>query len=157
MVKRVSLFVLLLVGCAATLVPSAGTLHAQDSGFGAGIMAGSPTGLTGKYWVSRENAIDVGLAWSFADEGFFHIHGDYLWHFPDVIRSNERFVLYAGIGGRLGLGDKSRIGVRIPGGIEWWPRNTPLDVFLEVAPILDLAPKTEFTFNGAVGVRFFFD
>jgi hypothetical protein len=135
----------------------AGSIRAQDKGFGAGIMAGSPTGLNGKLWVSQENAVDIGLAWSFADEGYLHIHGDYLWHFPHVIESSQPLLLYAGLGGRLGLGDDARIGVRIPGGIEWWPRSTPLDVFLELAPILDLTPKTEFSFNGVVGVRFFFD
>ena len=148
--KRSGIAVLLLMACSSTLL-------AQDRGFGIGVMAGSPTGLNGKLWVSAENAVDVGLAWSFVDEGYLHIHGDYLWHFPDVIRSSQRFVLYAGLGARLGLGDDPRIGVRIPGGIEWWPRNTPLDVFLEVAPVLDLTPKTTFAFNGAVGIRFFFE
>lgn len=136
---------------------SIGVLQAQDRGLGAGVMAGNPTGLSGKFWVSQENAVDVGLAWSFVDEGYLHIHGDYLWHFPHVIKSSQRLVLYAGLGGRLGLGNDTRVGVRIPGGIEWWPRSTPLDVFLEIAPILDLAPKTKFSFNGAIGVRFFFD
>ncbi|MBP1654509.1 MAG: hypothetical protein H6Q28_1065, partial [Bacteroidetes bacterium] len=43
------------------------SLLAQDRGFGIGVMAGSPTGLNGKLWVSAENAVDVGLAWSFVD------------------------------------------------------------------------------------------
>lgn len=145
--------------CIAAMVfmMSSGALLAQDRGFGLGVMAGSPTGLNGKLWMSAENAVDAGVAWSFVDEGYLHIHADYLWHFPNVIRSSQTFVLYTGIGGRLGLGDDARVGVRIPGGIEWWPRNTPLDVFLEIAPILDLAPKTKFAFNGAIGIRFFFD
>jgi len=135
----------------------AGSIQAQDRGFGIGVMVGTPTGLSGKYWVSSENAIDVGLAWSFTDEGFLHIHGDYLWHFPNAIKSSQRFVLYAGLGARLGLGNDARIGVRVPGVFEWWSRYMPLDVFLEIAPVLDLAPKTKFSFNGAIGVRFFFD
>jgi hypothetical protein len=135
----------------------ASAVLAQDRGFGLGVMAGTPTGLSGKVWTSANNAVDAGLAWSFIDEGYLHIHADYLWHFPQAIHSNPQVVLYAGIGGRLGLGDDARVGVRIPGGIEWWPRNTPLDVFLEIAPVLDLAPKTDFAFNGAIGIRFFFD
>lgn len=157
MVRQVRFFLLLMAVGGAIAAPCGGPLHAQDRGFGLGIMVGSPTGLSGKLWVSQQNAVDVGLAWSFSHEGYMHIHGDYLWHFPHAIRSSERFVLYAGIGGRVGLSDDARIGVRIPGGIGWWPRNVPLDVFLEIAPVLDLAPETDFDMTGALGARYFFD
>ena len=132
-------------------------VSAQDSGFGAGVMLGEPTGLSGKAWVSRQNAIDMGLAYSFRNRGYFHVHGDYLWHFPDVIRSEERFPLYVGIGGRLAVGKGSGIfGVRIPFGIAYWLRSAPIEIFLEAAPIVDLAPATELSGNGGIGARFFF-
>ena len=120
-------------------------------------MLGEPTGLSAKLWTSPQNAVDAGLAWSFRGDGFVHLQADYLWHFPGTIQSTERFVLYAGIGGRLGGGDETRFGVRIPVGIEWWPRGAPLDIFLELAPIMDLAPATEFDMNGGIGIRFFFN
>ena len=63
----------------------------QDRGFGAGIILGEPTGLSAKSWLSQQNAIDLGLAYSFRHRGYFHLHADYLWHFPDVIESTERF------------------------------------------------------------------
>jgi hypothetical protein len=132
--------------------------EAQNKGFGAGIILGEPTGLSGKYWVSPTNAVDAGVAWAFTKKGFFHLHGDYLWHFVDAIESTERFVLYAGVGGRLGFGDdKTRVGVRIPGGIAFWPKGAPIDVFLEVAPILDLIPATKLSGNGGLGIRYFFN
>ena len=100
---------------------------AQTKNFGAGIILGEPTGISAKYWVSKGNAVDAGVAWAFTRKGFFHLHADYLWHFPDVIESAERFVLYVGIGGRLGFGeDKTRVGVRIPGGIAFWPKGVGL-------------------------------
>jgi hypothetical protein len=34
--------------------------------------------------------------------------------------------------------------------------GTPLDIFLEIVPILDLAPKVGFDFNGAIGIRYYF-
>jgi hypothetical protein len=34
--------------------------------------------------------------------------------------------------------------------------RVPVDIFIELAPILDLVPETDFTVNGAVGVRYFF-
>jgi hypothetical protein len=138
------------------LAISLSAARTQDKGFGMGIMLGEPTGLNAKIWTSPQNAVDVGLAWSFRGEGFFHFHADYLWHFPRAIRSTERFALYAGIGGLLGGRHESVLGIRVPLGIEWWPRNTSLDVFFELAPILDLAPATEFEMDGAIGIRFFF-
>lgn len=131
--------------------------RAQDRGFGIGVLLGEPTGLSGKAWVSGRNAIDVGLAYSFRSKGYFHVHADYLWHFPDVIQSTERFPLYAGIGGRIATGKGGGLfGVRIPLGIAFWMRSAPIEVFLEVAPILDLAPATEFSANAGLGARFFF-
>jgi len=138
------------------LLISLSAARSQDKGFGAGVMLGEPTGLNAKIWTSSQNAVDIGLAWSFREEGFFHLHADYLWHFPEAIQSTERFVLYAGIGGILGGSHETVLGIRVPVGIEWWPRSTPLDVFFELAPIVTLAPATEFEMDGVIGIRFFF-
>jgi hypothetical protein len=80
----------------------ASTSLGQDKGFGLGIIAGEPTGISAKQWLSQRTALDLGLAWSFRHSGYFHVHADYLWHFPDAIRAQERLVLYAGLGGRFG-------------------------------------------------------
>lgn len=131
--------------------------YAQGSGFGLGAIVGEPTGVSAKYWVSSRNALDAGLAWSFRHKGFFHLHADYLWHVPLNVDVPQQFAFYVGIGGRLGIGSGSALlGARIPVGITWWPRDIPLDVFLEIAPVLDLTPATEFSANGGVGIRFFF-
>jgi hypothetical protein len=130
---------------------------AQDRGFGLGVILGEPTGLSAKGWIASQSAFDVGVAWSFRHKGFFHVHADYLWHFSNAIRASERFVPYVGIGGRFGAVTGNAIfGVRIPFGLAWMPRNAPIDVFVEVAPVVDLAPATEFTMNGGIGARFFF-
>jgi len=136
-------------------------LHAvavgQEKGFGLGVMIGEPTGISGKAWISQSRAIDAGMAWSFRRKGRFHLHVDHIWHFPQNLRSAERFVLYAGIGGRLAAGRGDGVfGLRIPLGVLWWPRGAPLDVFLELAPIVDLIQETELSANGGIGVRFFF-
>jgi hypothetical protein len=129
----------------------------QSSGFGVGVILGEPTGLSGKLWVSNQSAIDMGLAYSFRSKGYFHVHADYLWHFPDIIQSSERLPLYVGIGGRLAFGKESgTVGIRIPFGIAFWPRSAPIDIFVECVPILDLVPATEFRGNGGLGARFYF-
>jgi hypothetical protein len=151
---RCSRFVVLLIVLLST--GTCTSARAQDSGFGIGLMLGEPTGISGKQWISSRNAIDGGLAWSFRQSGFFHLHADYLWHFFDVIRSEERFVPYGGLGGRLGAtrGD-ALLGVRFVGGLLFLPRTVPLDVFVELAPVFDLAPATRVDGNGGIGVRFY--
>ena len=58
----------------------------------------------------------------------------------------------------LGIDDHDDLlGVRVVGGFAFWPRNTPLDIFVEVAPVVDLAPATDLSANGGIGIRFFFE
>ena len=145
------IFFLLLILVASSI------LHAQDKGFGIGVVLGEPTGISGKGWVSEKNAIGGGLAWSFRRTGSIHVHADYLWHFLHAIHSPSRFVPYAGPGVRIGGGRGGGVfGIRIVGGIGFWPPDSPLDIFAELAPIVDLAPATELSFNGGIGIRFFF-
>jgi hypothetical protein len=121
------------------------------------MILGEPTGVSGKAWISQRNALDFGLSWAFGKSGYVTIHADYLWHFGGVIRAEERIVLYTGIGGRFGLpGEKGLLGMRIPFGAAFWLREVPLDIFLEVAPILDLIPATGLSGNGGLGARYFF-
>jgi len=135
------------------------SVRSQDKGFGLGIMVGEPTGLSGKGWISRTSAIDGGLAWSFVNDGSLHIHADYLWHNFDMI--TPRVPFYIGVGGRLKLKNNKttaddRLGVRVPVGISVFISEPTSDVFIEVVPVLDLTPKTDVSFNGAVGFRYFF-
>lgn len=141
---------------AGLMVLSCSHLRAQDRGVGLGVILGEPTGVSGKSWLSGVNAIDAGVAWSFKGSGYLHVHADYLWHFPDAIQATERFVPYAGVGGRLGLASSVVFGVRGVGGLVWWPDGVPLDVFAEIAPVFDLAPATSFSLMGGIGVRYFF-
>lgn len=130
---------------------------AQDSGFGIGIIIGEPTGLSGKYWLSEKSAIDGGLAWSYLNEGAFHIHADILVHSFNLVHvSKGRLPLYMGLGGRIKLSGDPMVGARIPLGINYHFGSAPLDVFFEVVPILDLIPGTDFDINAAIGMRYFF-
>jgi hypothetical protein len=131
---------------------------ASSGSLGVGVILGEPTGLSFKQWVGGRAALDAAAAWSFGEESAFHVHLDYLVHTggrsePDIGRA--RF--YFGIGGRLKAEEEEgRIGARIPLGIAYTFDDTPVEVFFEIAPILDLAPQTEMRVNGGVGVRYFF-
>jgi hypothetical protein len=137
--------------------------HSQDKGFGLGIIIGEPTGISLKAWMSKTSAVDAGLAWSFVNEGSAHIHVDYLHHIYDVIKiESGKLPLYVGIGGRIKIknnkgNNDNRVGIRIPLGIDYMFASAPVDIFLEIAPILDLTPETKISVNGGLGFRYFFN
>ena len=146
-----------LIFCFMIAIVCCSAVSAQDSGFGLGIILGEPTGLSCKIWTTSTTAIDGAAAWSFADESALHLHADYIFHNFSLIDVEQGEVpIYFGLGGRVKLEDDSKIGIRIPVGIEYFFEGAPLDLFLELVPILDLAPDTEFEFNGAIGIRYFF-
>ncbi len=132
-------------------------LAAQNSGLGAGIIVGEPTGLSFKYWTGESTAFDGAVAWSFGKEDALHLHADMLFHNPDLIKvSQGSLPVYYGIGARIRLEEKSKLGVRIPVGIAYQFAKAPFDVFLEIVPLLDLVPATDFGLNAAIGVRYYF-
>ena len=139
-----------------TLVILAGSLSAQDSGMGAGIVVGEPTGVSVKSWISSNDAFDAGIAWSLSN-GWFHLHADYLRHSFGLIPVEVgQLPLYYGAGAVLGIGSEFSLGVRIPLGISYLFDDVPMDVFIEIAPTLWLIPETSFTVQGGIGVRYWF-
>lgn len=135
-------------------------LNAQERGFGLGIILGEPTGISGKAWTSSINAFDFGLGYSFSPRNSrVHLHVDYLFHSLRPFDSSEKFLLYYGPGIRLKSrhNDDSILGIRFVIGLAWIPRNAPVDVFLEAAPILNIIPGTSFNMNAGLGARFYFN
>ena len=132
---------------------------AQQKGFGLGVVLGEPTGISAKYWLSSGTALDFGLGYSFtSSKSLFDFYADYVFHSSDMINSTENFVVYYGPGARLKITEsKSRLGVRGVIGILWLPGGTNFDLFVEVAPILDIIPSTKFDIAGGIGGRYFFN
>lgn len=135
--------------------------------FGLGIIIGEPTGLSAKYWTSPTTAFDFALGWGFINENndgrddgdeWIHFHMDYLWHSFDAFSSTERFPLFYGIGGRVNAreGDNTSFAIRGVIGIAWMPHDTPIDIFVELAPSLRLTESTGFAIDGGFGARYYF-
>lgn len=154
---------------ALLFVLATGAARAQQADdFGLGVILAEPTGLSAKYWINRDEAIDAAAAWSFSRYTSFEFHADYLIHrydlFHDVDTTVGKPALYFGLGGRLKLGDSNnntsegddRLGIRVPVGITYLFAKAPFDVFAEVVPILDIAPDTKLDANAAIGGRFYF-
>lgn len=130
---------------------------AQGSDLGLGLILGEPTGLSLKSWLGNRTALDFAAAWSFANNDSLHFHADYLVHdFSQFKVKKGKLPLYYGIGGRVKTEKKSRIGVRIPVGVCYIFEKTPLEIFFELAPLLDLVPKTDFGITGGIGIRYYF-
>ncbi|MHB8930462.1 MAG: hypothetical protein ACYC4T_00790 [Melioribacteraceae bacterium] len=162
--RKILLFSLLL-GMIVFIKP----ILAQDRGFGIGVILGEPTGLSAKLWTSNVNAFDFGLGVSVGGDRIsysgnynngsrVHFHMDYLWHSFNAISASERFPLYYGIGGRFnsGGGYDGSIGVRGVFGIAWFPHSTPIDVFFELVPVLQLTSSFGFGIDAGLGIRYFF-
>jgi hypothetical protein len=154
-----------LVACVAGFFALAHVALAAPQGVGFGIVLGEPTGLSVKKWLNDRNAIDGAAAWSLSGNEAFQIHGDYLFHAYDVFKPkgiDGKLPLYYGLGGRLKFNDlrdgkkETRLGVRFPVGITYLRNGAPFDLFLELVPVLDLAPSTAVRLGLAVGGRYYF-
>ena len=137
---------------ATLLLPAA---HART---GIGIVAGEPSGFSVKQWLDEETAIDGAIGWSLGD-GDIYLHADYLWHRTiEDTKIGGTAPAYYGVGARLLLqdGGDSKFGIRIPGGLDYLFDDGRFDVFVEIAPIFNFVPETEFDLSIGVGARYYF-
>ena len=141
--------------------PAHSNIHSGHPGgrFGAGLIIGEPTGATLKYWFNDTLAIDGAIGWGFHHETDLHIHSEILWHKFDLISVPEgELPFYIGVGARVKFrdDDDERIGIRVPVGVSYIFEDIPVDIFLEVAPIIDFTPSTRGGFTAGIGARFWF-
>ena len=122
---------------------------------GLGIMTGEPTGISVKKYLSTRGAFDVGAAWSLADRNeALHVHSNLL--FQDNITKNPNLYFYHGVGARVLFASDAKVGIRAPLGFTYLFPNIPFDLFMEIAPILDVTPSVAFAGNGGFGLRYYF-
>ncbi|MBI9071269.1 MAG: hypothetical protein JEY94_06705 [Melioribacteraceae bacterium] len=132
---------------------------AQDQGFGLGIMIGKPTAISSKYWLSENTAADFGLGYSILDDAGFTLHTDFLYHQDGLFESSEKIVVHYGFGARLKANDNNdtSLGARGVIGLTWMSKQSPIDAFIELAPVFKLIPKTALGFDLALGARYYFN
>lgn len=147
--------------------------------FGLGLELGEPTGLNGKYFVSDAGAIDFGLGWIYRHYYYgdgVHLYADYLAH-PVSLVSAAAFEMPLYIGGGLRFWEfdycdrdictygGSAIGIRVPVGIAFDFNNVPLDIFLQLVPVIDFVrgdyydrygDRAHFGIDLSAGIRFWF-
>ncbi len=149
--KKVA-FALVIFGCLAGL-----SFAESNHNIGLGIILGEPTGISFKIWNRQTVAFDAGAAWSIVDEKHFQVHGDLLFHNFGLFRvETGRMALYYGIGARVWFATDTIVSLRVPVGLSYEFEKTPVELFLEIVPMLDLIPSTEVGMGGAVGFRYYF-
>lgn len=141
----------------------AGAYGPKEKKFGAGIVLGDPTGFTLKGYVAPKLAIDGFVSWSFVEEAFVLI-GDVIYEFAEIPVETRKITLpfYAGAGAKIGVdqggknNNRTVAGLRIPVGIAVQFVQYPIEIFLEVAPGMEVAPSTAVDVTGGLGGRYYF-
>ncbi|MEO0137218.1 MAG: hypothetical protein ABIL39_10020 [candidate division WOR-3 bacterium] len=138
---------------------------------GVGIIIGSPTGFTLKFILARNSALAGNVGWSIGDNPRLHLTGDYQFLFPTVLRWTDEMngeqreiknlTPFLGIGGRFKFKENEadqntelNIGLRLGGGIEYGISR--FGIFLELYPVVNILPATDFDIEGGLGGRFYF-
>lgn len=143
----------------APLQTASSSMSLNDHRFEAGAIFGEPTGASLKYWLNDKVAVDGAVGWAFRDDSDFYLHSDVLWHAFDVFPvSKGALPLYFGVGGLAKFRDNADdiYGIRFPIGVNYLFENAPVSLFLEVAPVLDVAPSTRGDITAGIGVRYRF-
>lgn len=136
------------------------SVRAQDLPFGAGASVGSLTGVTVKYWMNNQYALATGLTFNLADEASsVTLQADWLVHQAQPVDLEEgRLASYAGVGGSATLRDAAdeRVALRVPVGMTFILPPARVDVFVEVAPAVQLTPSVAVGLDAALGARYYF-
>jgi len=128
---------------------------------GAGLYLGDPTGIAFKGYLTDKFAVNGVAGWEFRDKALTVI-GDVTYDFLDIPIDSHVVTLpfYAGAGAKLeinaGPGDDTVVGLRVPVGVAVQWVQYPIEIFVEVAPGIEVAPSSELDLTGGIGGRFYF-
>jgi hypothetical protein len=139
--------------------------RAEKGTLGVGLIIGEPTGISAKLYLEDDKAIQGAVGSAFIGGGL-QVHGDFVLH-PLILQDRESFVLpvYVGPGLRFiqysgGRDADSHFAAGLRGvvGMLFDFKDVPLDVFVEVAGVLeyDFTEGWGPALNAGAGVRYYF-
>ncbi len=161
----------MLVSTGAAVAEELTDSSVEKGSLGVGLIIGEPTGVAAKLYLQDDQAVQAALGFAFVSGGF-HVHADYVFH-PWILEEREDFTIPAYVGpgvrvmqhgaGRDGDSD-FRVGPRAVAGLLFDFKEIPLDVFVEVAGIIEYRFGSEdpdiagvgFALNGGIGARYYF-
>lgn len=122
---------------------------------GAGVYIGIPFGGTAKYIIDRNLAVDFALG---AQDHDIDAHVDLLTHFRDIEKqpAKGKVAPYLGFGAKIRDRRDTEFGFRFLGGAALLLKDAPIEIFLEIAPVLRVAPEAAGDVDGGVGLRYYF-
>ena len=132
-------------------------------GVGLGVSLGLPTGVSVAWRNTPKWLVSGALAWDLPNRAV-EVHVDLDRTLVQIVDDNApgmTFPLTVGVGpkfqSRKSVGNATPLlGVRVPLSLYVLPNDYPIDAFIELAPVLELYPGTEFTMDAALGARVFF-
>jgi hypothetical protein len=143
----------LIVALGACFLLSAASA-AQPVRAGVGLVLFEPSGLTGKAWLRGPTALAGGIGWSAEKNHYLHIHMDFLFlRYRLAADSNLDLDLYLGAGGKIIFRSTDNGWLRLPLGIDFLLRKSPINIFFEVVPSFNFSDVKLF---GAIGFRYIF-
>ena len=160
--------ILLAVAAILLLSPAANAQGPEGRTFGLGLCLGEPAGVTAKYWLDSNHAVDAAVGWGYFPHQGLSIYADYLYNLYTLVDAGSvpfDLLFYFGVGGKVGFWqhkDRDKggigIGVRVPFGLTMVFTSAPFDVFFEITPSIGFgAPDPVwFDLDGCIGGRFYF-
>lgn len=134
-----------------------GSVSAQGR-FGLGVIIGQPSGFSMKYWLDSRNSIDGIIGADLGRHGGMSLVCDWAHHWADLTPvSRGRFLLGAGAGAFVGVGGRdAEFGVRVKVLADYVFAPAPVNIFLEIAPAVQIIDGPDLGVQGGLGVRWFF-
>ena len=150
--KVLTVSFLLILFCISNLVAKPGN-HSS----GIGLVLGNPTGFSFKFSDTGSTHFNAALSWSLKKETNLYLHTDYIFKRFSPVHFSPKFSMTPtmGIGGRIET-KEGELGLRIPLGLYHKFKENLFDLFIELAPTLNLVPKTDFEIGAALAVRYLF-
>lgn len=136
------------------------TSQASSKLHGLGAMLGEPTGISYRYQFKNNVLLDAGLDYRLGDRA--HIYGSYLMIAPQSLLIFGQVTKWFYGGGFRSKTkehddkDKTFFGARGATGLLYTPESEPFEVFIQLAPTLNIIPETSVDFDFNIGARFVF-
>lgn len=144
--------VLLLILLVAVLSPAA----AAKGDISAGLALGEPSGITGRYVLEDKLSIDGLAAFSFVGNSLY-LRATAAYEIAEFAIEDLKFYPYAGGGVGMSIGGGFGLDIVAPVGVSYYFDDPAIEVYLEVAPRVDLVNSFKFNIGGALGGRYKLD
>jgi hypothetical protein len=125
-----------------------------SSGISIGIVIGDPTGLSLKFWgIGQNSALQVNIGGGgFVVPANLSVSGSLLFH--ALLTRETPINGYLGVGALAGIrrDDEAVLGILVPLGLEFILSEVPLDLFIEVPPVIGFTTKRKPLANLTLGI-----